>query len=290
MQGDTYDRAAENMGNVVHLEHINVRIPSQLTATDFWVSGMGFTRDPYIMVGTENMWINVGHQQFHMPTGYPQVIRANVGIVVSDLDALTTRLAAVREKLTGTKFSFELEDKTVVVTCPWGNKLRCHAAGPEWGDMTLGVPYVEFAVPAGHAAGIARFYQQIMGAPAAVTPVGSLAQARVQVGTGQELIFRETTQDIPKFDGHHIAVYVADFAGPHAQMKERGIISEESNPVQYRFKDIVDPDTGKCLFVLEHEVRSFTHPMYMRPMVNRNPNQRQATYRTGRDAYVPGIA
>jgi hypothetical protein len=176
----------------------------------------------------------------------------------------------------------------VVVTCPWGNKLRCHAAGPEWGDMTLGVPYVEFSVPPGHAPGIARFYQQVMGAAAVCTPVGSMAQARVQVGTGQELVFSEITVEIPKYDGHHIAVYVTDFAGPHAQLKERGIISEESNPVQYRFTDIVDPDTNKCLFVIEHEVRSFTHPMFLRPLVNRNPAQRQATYERGRDAFYPG--
>jgi hypothetical protein len=284
---DKYNRAAENMGNIVGLEHLNVRIPSQLTATDFWISGMGFTRDPYVMVGTENMWVNIGHQQIHMPTGYPQVFRAMVGIVVPDLDALTNRLASVREKLTGTKFGCALEDKTVVVTCPWGNKLRCHAAGPEWGDMTLGIPYVEFPVPAGHAEGIARFYQQVMGAPAVVTPVGSMAQAHVQVGTGQELIFRETTQEIPKFDGHHIAVYIADFGGPHHQLKERKIVSEESNPYQYRFTNIVDPDTNQCLFVLEHEVRSYTHPMFQRPLVNRNPAQRQATYRPGRDAFVP---
>jgi hypothetical protein len=110
----------------------------------------------------------------------------------------------------------------------------------------------------------------------------------VQVGTGQELIFRECTQEIPKYDGHHIAIYLTDFSGPHAQLRERGLVSEESNPVQYRFTDIVDPDTGQCLFVIEHEVRSFTHPMYLRPLVNRNPAQRQATYQRGRDAFVPG--
>ena len=289
MQADKYDRNAENVGNIVALEHCNVRIPSQLTATDFWLTGMGFTRDPYLMTGTENMWVNIGKQQFHMPTGYPQVFRAHVGIVVPDLEALTNRLATVREKLTGTKFGCSLEDKAVVVSCPWGNKLRCHAAGPEWGDMTLGVPYVEFCVSAGHADGIARFYRQIMGAAAVVTPVGSLAEAHVQVGVGQELIFRETTNELPKFDGHHIAVYITDFSGPHAQLKERGLVTEESNPVQYRFTNIVDPDTNKCLFVIEHEVRSFTHPMYARPLVNRNPAQRQATYRPGRDMYVPGI-
>jgi catechol 2,3-dioxygenase-like lactoylglutathione lyase family enzyme len=288
MQGDKFDRTTQDMGNIVGLEHVNVKIPDQVTSTEFWVSGMGFTRDPYVMVGTTNMWINVGQQQFHMPTGEPQVVRAHVGLVVPDLEALTTRLAAVKEKLEATKFSYTVEDKFVLVTCPWGNRLRVHGAGPEWGEMRLGMPYVEFTVPAGHAEGIARFYQQIMGAPAVVTPTGSLSCARVQVGTGQDLIFKETKDPIPEFDGHHIAIYVTNFSGPHGQLKERGLISEESNPVQYRFKDIVDPDSGKLMFVIEHEVRSFTHPMYARPLMNRNAVQRQATYQRGRDAYYPG--
>ena len=67
-------------------------------------------------------------------------------------------------------------------------------------------------------------------------------------------------------------------------MLERGLVSEESNPYQYRFVDIVDPDDGKVLFELEHEVRCVTHPMYRRPLMNRNPAQRQATYVSGLDA------
>ncbi|GIT40129.1 MAG: hypothetical protein Ct9H300mP8_13250 [Gammaproteobacteria bacterium] len=31
------------------------------------MSGLGFTRDPYIDFGTFNMWINAGGQQFHLP-------------------------------------------------------------------------------------------------------------------------------------------------------------------------------------------------------------------------------
>ena len=42
------------------------------------------------------------------------------------------------------------------------------------------------------------------------------------------------------------------------------------------------------LFTIEHEVRSATHPMFMRPLVSRNPTQRQATYQRGRDAFYPG--
>ena len=47
------------------------------------------------------------------------------------------------------------------------------------------------------------------------------------------------------YDGHHIAVYVADFSGPHDRLAERGLISEESDQYQYRFQAIFDPDTRR---------------------------------------------
>ena len=285
----TYDRSTQDMGNILALEHVNVRIPDQVTATMFYVMGLGFTRDPYVMVGVDNMWINIGQQQFHLPTGAPQVTPGHIDLVTPDLDALTARLAAVKDRLAGTAFAYAVEDKHVAVTCPWGNRLRCYAPGPQFGDMTLGVPRVEFPVAPGHAEGIARFYRTIMGAPATVTPNGA-AVARVQVGLHQELVFRETPEPQRPYDGHHVAIYVGNFSRPHGLLRERGLITEESNDYQYRFKDIVDPETGRWLFTIEHEVRSFTHPMYLRPLVNRNPAQRQATYQRGRDAFVPGMA
>ena len=81
-----------------------------------------------------------------------------------------------------------------------------------------------------------------------------------------------------------------NFSGPHALLKEHGLVSEESSEIQYRFKDIIDPDTKQVLFTIEHEVRSFPHPMFLRPLMNRNPAQRQATWQRGRDAFVPGMA
>src|SRR5205823_5346667 len=83
--------------------------------------------------------------------GAPQVLRGWVGLVVPDLDALIARLAEVKPKLAGTKFAYTVEDKHVAVTCPWGNRLRCFAAGPGFGDMTLGMPCVEFPVAPGRA-------------------------------------------------------------------------------------------------------------------------------------------
>lgn len=290
MQGSRYDRNAQDVGNIVALEHVNVRIADQVVATDFYVTALGFTRDPYIMVGTDNMWINVGQQQFHLPTGTPQVVPGHVGLVVPDLDTFTARLAAARARLAGSAFAYSAEDKYVEVTCPWGNRLRVHGAGPAFGDMTLGIVYVEFPVPAGHALGIARFYERVMGAPAAVAEEGGAATARVRIGQRQELLFRETREAIRPYDGHHVAVYIANFSGPHAELARRGLITEESNDYQYRFQVIADPEGGQPLYEIEHEVRSMTHPMYLRPLVNRNPGQRQATYARGRDAFVPGMA
>ena len=58
---------------------------------------------------------------------------------------------------------------------------------------------------------------------------------------------------------------------------ERGLVAEESDQHQYRFQDIVDLDSGKVLFTVEHEVRSMTHPMFARPLVNRKPTRTTAT-------------
>src|SRR3989449_5768909 len=113
MPGDkVFDRTAEDIGNIILLEHVNVKIPDQGTATNFYVTTLGLTRDPYIMTGTENMWINAGQQQFHMPTGKPEVVRGVVGFVIPDIEGLKMRLGAAREKLAGTKFMCAAEDRS----------------------------------------------------------------------------------------------------------------------------------------------------------------------------------
>ena len=78
-------------------------------------------------------------------------------------------------------------------------------------------------------------------------------------------------------------IYITDFSGPYRRLLERGLISREDNQYQYRFTDIVDPADGRHLFTVEHEVRSATHPMYLRPLVNRNPSQTNRTYAHGHE-------
>jgi hypothetical protein len=281
-----YDRTAEDLGNVVALEHVNVFIPDQQLATVFYVTGLGLTRDPYIMTGTDNMWINVGRSQFHMPTGEAQVLRGRVGIVLPDRDALLKRLTRVRRPLEGTKFEVREHNSFVDVTSPWGNQIRCHEPEPRFGRITLGMPYVEFDVRPGIADGIARFYRDVIGTFAEAGEDEHGPRARASVGPKQDLIFRETDRPLPDYDGHHIQIYLADFSGPHRRLLERGLITEESDQHQYRFTDIVDPASGKQLFTVEHEVRSMQHPLYARPLVNRDPAQTNRDYAQGRDAWT----
>ncbi len=164
-----FDRAAEDLGNAVHLEHVNVQVPDQRLATLFYVAGLGLTRDPYLMVSDTNMWVNVGRSQFHLPSGNPQVLRGHTGLVIPGRAALLDRLATVAKKLEGTAFAFAEHNDYVEATCPWGNRLRCHEPdAARFGHITLGIPYVEFEVPIGTAPAICAFYPEIMGMPAAL--------------------------------------------------------------------------------------------------------------------------
>ena len=278
-----FDRAAEDLGNSIHLEHVNVQVPDQHLAGLFYVSGLGLTRDPYLMTSDDNMWINVGRSQFHLPSGKPQVLRGHTGLVISGRKALLERLASVKERLKGTAFAFREHNDYVETTCPWGNRIRCFAPdAARFGRITLGIAYVEFEVPVGAAKGIGEFYPKIMGMPAELR-YGDSTVATVMMGKNQHLWFRETDRPQVEYDGHHLQMYITNFSGPYRALSERGLIYSEDNQYQYRFRDIVDLSNGKHLFTVEHEVRSATHPMYLRPLVNRNPAQTNRTFASGHD-------
>ena len=287
MTAKQYDRAAEDIGNIVGLEHVNVLVENQVHATLFYVSGLGLTRDPYMMTSIDNMWVNVGgRSQFHLPTGKPQVLRGRIGLTIPDRASLLRRLGNVKKHLEGTKYDFVEREDHVEATCPWGNLFRVHEPAPA-SLSKLAMPYVEFDVSPGAAKGIAEFYARIFDAPSRVDSAGKTPAARVSVGLGQQLVFRETDAKPVPYDRHHIQVYVANFSGPHKKLLDRGLITEESNQYQYRFERIVDLDGNKELFQIEHEVRSMSNPMYLRPLVNRNPLQNNRNYIPGRDGFVP---
>jgi hypothetical protein len=268
------DATEFDVGNSVLMEHLNLMVPDQLEATLFYIVGLGLTRDPYGAVGIDNMHVNVGDNQFHLPTRGTQVVAGHVGIVVPDIEALEKRLQAVQPRLAHTQLAWTREKDYLAVTCPWGNTLRCYPPSARFGELRLGMPYIEIQAQPNASGGIARFYDRVFRAPASVETDGTGPAAHVQIGRGQTLIFRETAGEIRPYDGYHIAIYVADFSGPYSYLKERGLLTEDIRNHQFRFQAIVDPDTGEKLHELEHEVRSLHHPQFRRVLVNRDAGSR----------------
>ena len=283
------DSKAEDIGNIVSMEHVNLSITDQSTANLFYIMGLGFTRDPYINVGLENMWINLGEQQFHLPTRPgPQVIPGYIGLAVPSLDGLQARLEMVAPRLSDSRFTWSRDEQKISASCPWGNQFRIYGPdAPYAGGMLLGIPYVEFDTATGTAAGIVRFYDQVFGAQARLEDFHGHQTAFISIGQSQHLLFTERESDRPAYDGHHIAIYVGDFSGPCSFLEEHGLITENLAGHQIRFQSIVDPESEQIVFTLEHEVRSLKHPMFRRPLINRDPDQNQAAYARGRDALVP---
>jgi hypothetical protein len=280
-----YDRTTQDLGNIVNLGHINVRITDQHWATHYYVTGLGLTRDPFLNTGARLMWVNVGMSQFHLPTGDPDILRGITGLAVPDRAALLDRLSQVRKPLEGTKFAFRESNDCIETVCPWGNRINVHVPDESrFGRIVLGMPYIAFDVRPGTAERIARFYREVMGALATVVDNGSGLGARVQVGEKQYWYFRETGAPEPPYDRHHAQIYISNFSGPYRRLKELGLITLEVNEHEYRFKDVIDLETREVLFTVEHEVRSQTHPLYGRPLINRNPAQSNRDYRPGHDA------
>jgi hypothetical protein len=285
MADKEYDRATQDLGNIVNLGHVNVRITDQHLATHYYVTGLGLTRDPFLNTGARVMWVNVGMSQFHLPTGEPDILRGITGLVVPDRAALVERLAQMRKPLAGTKFEFRESNDFIETVCPWGNRINVHAPDESrFGRVVLGMPYIAFDVRPDTADRIARFYREVMGALATVLENGSGRNARVQVGEKQCWYFRETDKPEQPYDRHHAQIYIANFSGPYRRLKELGLLTMEVNDHEYRFRNVIDLETREVLFTVEHEVRSQTHPLYGRPLINRNPAQSNRDYRPGHDS------
>ncbi|WP_134134436.1 hypothetical protein [Paraburkholderia sp. BL6665CI2N2] len=146
------DYAHDDTGNLVLLEHVNLMTPDQRLPTAFYVSGLGLTRDRYLMTGVTNMWINIGRSQIHLPHGDAQRLRGHVALVVGRRQPLIARLRAVQPLLDGTAFGWTERADRVALTCPWGNRYDCldpdaYQVDAPWSGIDLGIAYVQLVVP-----------------------------------------------------------------------------------------------------------------------------------------------
>ena len=146
-----------------------------------------------------------------------------------------------------------------------------------------GISYVEFKCPRKTAKLIAEFYECVMNAVVDIVDDGNDMVCIVAIGkidkdgrAAQNIIFRESDDKIPDYDGHHIAVYIGEsndeFENIYKNCEQAGIVwvnprfSDKAKSIsgarqwnQFRFKDILELETGKTIFTLEHEVRSVRH-------------------------------
>ena len=100
------------------------------------------------------------------------------------------------------------------------------------------MPKVKVAVPAGKAARIANFYRAAFGAEPVIETIGEggLQSCTVPIGTashGQSIIYIDTAATIPPYDGHHLAIYLDDYAGGYQASADNNLIW--NNP---RFNDM----------------------------------------------------
>ena len=164
----------------------------------------------------------------------------------------------------------------------WGDAV-VHRFGKDTAEC-VGLSYVEFNCPPGTADKISLFYDSVFDATTSVVqdttgPVAIIGFGNItsQGRSDQALLFRETARStIPPYDGHHVAMYVGqsaeDFAQAFKNAQLAGVVwknprfADQVDTLalaaqwnQFRFKDIVDMDTGETIFTLEHEIRSVAH-------------------------------
>ena len=71
------------------------------------------------------------------------------------------------------------------------------------------------------------------------------------------VVSRETEAEIPRYDGHHIAIYIGDFSGPYERLGALGLISADARETRDITHAWVEEARGvdmKLLFDPEHRL------------------------------------
>jgi len=260
---------SRELGNFTHFEHVNLRVSDHYLATLFFIEGLGLTRDPTRKVSVYNMWVNIGKQQLHLPLGDAIPFAGEIGLTVPSLKTVQRSLKRIRTQFKDTEFDCREDGKTLLVYSPWGHRLRLHEQGKLSGVLPQALPYVKFWVPQGTAAGIAAFYQEVLGVPTRLRKGGKRHKAIVNVGVNQHFHFVEKGKPGLTVHPNHVAVYLTRYQTVYAELKRRDLLMTPDRDEQFRFAKIIDPTSGELLFEFEHEMRSLYHPDFLKPLVNR---------------------
>ena len=279
--------------NIVILDHFNLNHKKfdHSSVSAFYFHALGLVLDDRRRAnfdkGRGSLWANAGANQIHLseaedPQSFDGVIHLSYASEAA-LEALKTRCSAL-----GLPFSVDGDPSSVTVRCPYGNVIRCGVghADPRgkqppctWkveerpdikpDDLCLALEMLEFHVKdAADLPGIGRFYQKAFGAKAALSP----DVLDVAFGPFQTVRFR-VDEVLAKNDeyedgfGPHISLFVKDLETCWREMEGMGLIfisprfdrssrtlDEALANKTFRTLRIVDPDDGRLIVRLEHEI------------------------------------
>ncbi len=272
-----YNVPRPEVGGIIHLEHVNFTVPGQELITLFYISGLGLTRDPYKRVDETNFGVNVGLQQFHLPSGGPTPpFPGLVHLVHPDLQGAVERLRRLEGagKFDGTPFALTEGGDLLDIVTPFGPRIHVHAASPDLFPKPVGLFQVDLPIRPGTADGIGAYYRELFDTPVEMGQVQGRPAALVRMGANQLVVFHEAEPQGFDFDyrSFHLAFYTTRYERIAARLAQRpASIKGQAGAVMFFSRDIFDLGSGEQLLALENEVRSIYHPDFMRPLVNRWP-------------------
>eukprot|EP00520_Triparma_pacifica_P002256 CAMPEP_0118652778 /NCGR_PEP_ID=MMETSP0785-20121206/11493_1 /TAXON_ID=91992 /ORGANISM="Bolidomonas pacifica, Strain CCMP 1866" /LENGTH=306 /DNA_ID=CAMNT_0006545305 /DNA_START=140 /DNA_END=1060 /DNA_ORIENTATION=+ len=282
------------------LEHINLNVPRAPYPhpdLSFYNDLLGLPLDVrksmnVKVMGEKTVWVNIGCSQIHLPAGdVGQKLRGTIGLRCRDLASFSSRVGVpVKDGFVDVKSpsgqSFRVRE------CDEGQEDLLNFRGNMWTtgmnllrendeehgrneeDANLvGVDYLEMAVPKGKVKEVLKFYEEVFGCH--TESIGSDSGVVAVGGVGengrclQSLVFRES-ENVDRYDGHHIAIYVAGgedgFKDVFHRCLDRGLVwvnerfsdkvvdlEGAMNEKQFRLKNVMDG------WELEHEVRCKGH-------------------------------
>ena len=162
MDQKTFDRAAEDLGNAIHLEHVNVTIPDQRIASLFYGAGLASPATRTDGDGRQ-------HVDERRPQPIPSAERQAAGAARQDRDCHRRprgpAQAARHREAEARRHQVRLHRDTTITSrrpAPGATHPPAEPDAARFGRINLGIPYVEFDVPVGAAKGIAKFYREMI--------------------------------------------------------------------------------------------------------------------------------
>mmetsp|Transcript_14194 Transcript_14194/g.30105 ORF Transcript_14194/g.30105 Transcript_14194/m.30105 type:complete len:404 (-) Transcript_14194:27-1238(-) len=167
--------------------------------------------------------------------------------------------------------------------------VKFHAEGGTYGPHRMavrggpGIRYVEIACPVGSIDAIAKFYEEILGCNIMKSVQDGNDAVIVTVGPGVHMAFVAnpdlTDEALDQMNGVHACIYISEFQSMYNTLKARDLIwtnprfthldscdtwEEACGSRTFRFKDIVDMNTGAKVLEFEHETRPMMHGQYLK--------------------------